>query len=56
LLGLVKVRQTFCIFNLISSPKILADLSQRNHNPKPLQVITEQAQKNQFVNKNLEFY
>ncbi|VAW25531.1 hypothetical protein MNBD_BACTEROID04-766 [hydrothermal vent metagenome] len=36
LLGLVKVRQTFCIFNLISYPKILADLSQRNHNPKPL--------------------
>ena len=36
LLGLVKVRQTFCIFNLISSPKILADFQQRNHNPKPL--------------------
>jgi len=39
LLGLVKVRQTFCIFNLISSPKILADLSQRNHNPKPLALM-----------------
>jgi len=39
LLGLAKVRQTFCIFNLISSPKILADFQQRNHNPKPLPTI-----------------
>jgi len=41
LLGLVTVRQTFCIFNLISNPKILMDFQQRNHNPKPLCTISE---------------
>ena len=36
---MVTVRQTFCIFNLISSPKILTDFQQRNHHPKPLAII-----------------